>query len=259
MNNLKNILKKILVKTRIIDSFDIDGVSYKIVEQKSIIPRFKNQRSINFSVDGRDYTHSAIYMNPKEIFQPIFLHLQKVLELWSRSNEIGSALVLGCAGCSIPRFLAFSHPNIKITGVDLSKKFIEISHKYFLLNQIEKQFTLTEGDAIKFVKDKTVQSQDLIYVDIFAGNAAIKEVFSNEFLSCTYDIASENSLVIINAFGMNGKSLKEICENMNAPFQKKHLIKSGGSYYLCLIKNDRKSLEKFEKDIMNCENFSVVF
>ncbi len=256
---IKALLKKMLIKKTTVDTFEIDGICYKVMDTKSPIPRFKNERWISFANNGRNYSYSAIYTNPKYHVQPIFPVAQKLVEIWGKRNRMNTALVLGCAGCSMPRFLGLHYPNSKITGVELSGKLIEIAHKHFLLDQIKNQFTLLEGDAIAFVKNKTVQKQDVIFVDIFAGEQVVREIFSNEFLSAAYDIASEAAMVMINVLGEDADSLQALCDTIEAPFARKHFVRKGGSMFLCLIKGTGEKAEQFESDLRSCEELTVVF
>ncbi len=40
---------------------------------------------------------------------------------------------------------------------------------------------------------------------------------------------------------------------------KKHLVKKGNDIFLCLIKGNDEKAEKFENDLLNCNNFTTYF
>ncbi len=257
LNAMKKKIRNRLIKNCVVAAYEIEGIEYKIIDRKSPLPKVKNMRQLSFEREGKLYAYSAIYLNPKYRFQPVYPVPQILIELWANSNKLQSALVLGCCGCSVPRYIALSYPNAKITGVELSGNFIEIARKYFLLGQIKKQFTLIEGDAIEFVENKALTNQDVIYVDLFAGEKILNEVFSNQFLRAVYEITNENSIVIINAFGEDLDSLKEFCACTKVPFKKKYILKKDNTYFVCLAKGTAAKAGEFESRLMNCKDFTV--
>ena len=133
---LQKLIKKIrrkLTKIKVLESFFIDGVEYRVVETTSILPSVKSKRSLSFKKDDKIYHHSSIYLNPKHHFQPIYKTMQSIVDSWGKFNNIDNALILGCAGCSFPRFLSLHYPECKTTGIEISKEFIDIAKKHFLL------------------------------------------------------------------------------------------------------------------------------
>ncbi len=254
INIVRNVYKKHLV-----DTFDVDGTLFKIFDIKSSFPFTKDKRTVMYKNNEKVYSSSTIYLNTKNHFQPILPIAQKSFAIWAKDNCFNSALVLGCSGCAIPRFLALHYPNSKIIGVELSQKMIEIAHKYFLLNQIEKQFTLMQGDAIEFIRNEHLEKQDFILVDIFANGKIISEVLTTEFFSNLYNTASNNSIVIVNVLNENIDSIKEFCDNMKIPFTEKHLIKNGNAQVLCLTKSINHNTDNFKDNILKSKDFSLIF
>ncbi len=239
MGKFKAILNKFLIKTTVLETFTIDNVIYKIIDKTSLIPFIKDTRHFCLKKDNRIYTHSSIYLNPKYHFQPIFYIPQKLISVWSDSYSLNSTLILGCAGCAAPRFIGLHYPESKTVGVEISEDFIRIAKKYFLLDQIEKQFDLVQGDAIDYVKNYNLnRKQDIVYVDIFSDNKIISDVFTESFVDALYNCTADNSLVIINILGENIDEVKAFFGKQTIPFNNFFAAKKGNAEFLILTKTN---------------------
>ena len=234
---IKSLLKKLLIKTNVLETFTMDDVTYKVIDKTSIAPNIKNSRHLCFKKDEHIYTHSSIYINPKYYFQPILSIPQKVISEWSKSYSLNSALILGCAGCSIPRFIGLKYPESKIVGVEISEKLIEIAKKHFLLDQIKNQFKLIQGDAINYVKNYNLDyKQSFIYVDIFCENKIISDVFTESFINASYSNTAEDGIIIINILAENIDEVKAFFNELKAPFKNIFAVKQGNAQFLILTK-----------------------
>lgn len=257
LNKIKTKLKKSLVKARVIETYEIDNEIYKVIDYTSPLPFIKDRRNLSFRVDGAIHSHSAIYPNPKYHFQPIFNIPQRLIALWSKENELKNALILGCAGCSVPRFIALEYPESKAIGVELSEDFISIAKKHFLLDQIEKQFTLIKGDAIEFVKnyDKP-ENQNVIYIDIFDKDKIIDAVFTEEFINGLYNCTDENAIIIINILGKDIDETISFFNSLNLSFTEKFVIKNESAQFAILTKNDKADIIADIKE--NIDNVTII-
>lgn len=240
ISKIKAKLKKKLVKAKVIETYEIGNEIYKVIDYTSPLPFIKDRRNLSFKIDNAIHSHSAIYLNPKYHFQPIFHIPQKIISVWGGMNKVEKALVLGCAGCSVPRFISLHYPQSKTIGVELSADFISIAKKHFLIEQIEKQFTLIQGDAIEFVKNyNSVEKQNVIYIDIFDRNKVIDEIFTEEFIKGLYLCTDDNALIIINILGKDMDEAKLFLNNIDLPFSEKFIIKNNNAQFAILTKNDK--------------------
>ena len=257
LNKIKTKLKKSLVKAKVIETYKIDNEIYKVIDYTSPMPFIKDRRNLSFKVDGAIHSHSAIYLNPKYHFQPIFNIPQRLIALWSKENELKNALILGCAGCSAPRFVALEYPESKIIGVELSEDFISIAKKHFLLEQIEKQFTLIKGDAIEFVKnyDKS-EKQNVVYIDIFDKNKIIDAIFTEEFINGLYNCTDENAIIIINILGKDVNEALSFFNSPNLSFTEKFVIKNESAQFAILTKIDKADIIADIKE--NIDNVTII-
>lgn len=253
-----NIIKK-LTKVKVIETFDIDGDIYKVIDYTNPLPFVKDKRNLSFKRDNAIYSHSAIYLNTKYHFQPILTIPQKVIALWGEQNTIKNVVVLGCAGCSVPRFISLHYPESKTIGVELCEEFIEIAKKHFLLDQISEQFRLMQGDAIKFIENRHLtEKQSIIFVDIFNNNQIIPDIFTDEFLNPLYESIAENGLVLINVFGENLEKTKDFFINLNLPFVDRVIVKNERAQFVVLTKTtDNRKSEAFINSLKNSNEFSV--
>ena len=179
--------------------------------------------------------------------------MQSIVDSWGKFNNIDNALILGCAGCSFPRFLSLHYPECKTTGIEISKEFIDIAKKHFLLDEIAGQFELIHADAFDFIENNPQSElRDLIYVDIFDSNKLIDEVFSEQFINSLSLCTSENSIVIFNLLGKPESELISFAEKIGSSYDGKYIWSQQNSTplgVLVLVKTTSpENLQKFEKD-----------
>jgi spermidine synthase len=242
---MKAWLKKIFIKVKVLDTMVIDGVPHKIIDKTSVLPNVKNARFLRFKKDGRVYNYSAIYLNPKYHMQPYLIIPQEIIAAWSGIYSLNSALILGCAGCSIPRFIGLHCPACKIVGVELSEELIAVARKYFLLDQIQEQFELVQGDAIQYVKNHSLDHKhNVIFVDIFCQNKIVPEVLTEDFMRSAYNITDDNGIIILNVLGEDMDKVKTLLNEMQLPFENVAAIKKNHSQFLVLTKTADKQKEE---------------
>lgn len=246
-------LKSKTVKRKIVHEFILDDVPHRIVDYTSWVPGYKGKREIIFKAkdDNRVFIHSSIFLSPKQHFQPIFTMPQKIAYFWNKSFTADNVLVLGCAGCTFPRFYALEYPESKITGVELSEKLVEIANKYFLLDQIKQQFELYCDDAFRFVKDFDFnEKQDIVFVDIFSYNQLPSDVFSKDFLDSLFDCTSNDSVIIFNFLQEDYNKILDFAKSIEQPFNKKLVVSANERCYMLLIKAENESkTEEFKNSI----------
>ena len=241
---MKKLVKKIYDKFTSYKTFEevaLNGITYRVVEKKNSLSPKKTERALVFKKpDGNKmFFHSKIYTHSKKIFQPHGVDFQNFFDCWGKYFQVENALVLGCAGCTIPRFLAFRFPKCKIIGIEYEEKFIELAKKYFLIDEIKNNFTLLHGDAFAFMREYAFEEkQDIVFVDVFSENQCPEEVFSKEFIKNLFDKTSKNALVVFNLLGKSADEVLSFSKSINENFNKNHVIASGGKTYLLLIKTE---------------------
>ncbi len=252
MSFLKN-LKSKTVKRKIVDEFILDGVPHRVIDYTSWVSGYKGKRELVFKAknDNRIFTHSSIFLSKKQHFQPIYTVPQKIAYIWNKNFVANNVLVLGCAGCTFPRFYALEYPESKITGVELSEELVEIANKYFLLDQIKQQFDLYCDDAFKFVKEFDFkEKQDIIFVDIFAYNQLPSDVFSKDFLDSLFDCTSNDSMVIFNFLQEDYNKILDFAKSIEQPFNKKYVVSANERCYMLLLKTENNNkIEAFKNSI----------
>ncbi len=260
ISKIKTNLKKRLVKAKVVETYVIGNETYKVIDYTSPLPFIKNRRNLSFKVDDAIHSHSAIYLNSKHHFQPIFHIPQNLISIWSDNNKIENALILGCAGCSVPRFISLHYPESKTIGVELSEDFIAIAKKHFLIEQIENQFTLIQGDAVEFVKKyNSTKKQNVIYIDIFDKNKIIDAIFTEEFINGLSLCTDENALVIINILGKDINQANLFFKSLNTSFTETFIIKNDAVQFVILTKNENGDKTYMKKAIeKNMDGITII-
>lgn len=255
--SLKSKLRKYFIKTKTIDTFKLGDITYKIVDRKCFLPSYKNRRDLLFKTENsnRVYSHSAIFLDTKNIFQPVLSTPQKLIDAWSKRDNVDNALVLGCAGCTIPRFIALKFPQCKTVGIEYEEKFIEIAWKYFWIPEFDSKFKLLHDDAFEYVKDTDGEKYNVICVDVFSENQLPQDVFSNEFLSDVNNCSKDNSIIIFNLLEESIDNVLPFAKALPDYFNEKYIINYDIHCFLVAIKStdsiDKKDFIESLKQIGN--------
>ena len=123
---------------------------------------------------------------------------QIMFDQWAVIHQLKKVLVLGCAGCAMPRYFNLSYKDCETIGIEYSEKLISIANKYFLDGLDMNRFDLIHGDAFEYTQNYKGETFDAIYVDLFNGMDICQEVFSEKFLNEIYNILSDNGIVVFN-------------------------------------------------------------
>lgn len=227
-------------------------VRYQIVQYSFPVFHGSDALSIEFENNG-SYIYSAVYLSKRKHFQPVYQISQRIIDAYFDKKAPISALVLGCAGCTIPRFLTLHYKSCKVTGVEYSEQFIDIAKRYFFTDDMHSRFELIREDGFGFVEQAIgIQRYDLVYTDIYVADYIHPKVFSKKFASQLYEITSDGGLAVINSFRVPLNQIKAFVNDIEAPFGALYIIQQYSKHYIALIKtNDVKELERFEKKLPN--------
>lgn len=241
-------------KASLVESFqdDLDpSVTFEVVDRKTpFLPLF-DVRRLEFQ-RGSSYSYSAIYLNKHIRLQPIYFAVQRLTEsFFPKLSSLESALVLGCAGCSIPRFLALSSKKCKITGVEYSETMIKIAKKYFIDDPLYQNFLLLHDDAFSFVH-KATDSFQLIYVDLFLAENNCPQIMSMEFVNAIGSLMTEESIVIFNSLCLSKEECVKFASRYVSSFTATYVFDHQFHYYVVFVKaSSASNLKAFEKRAMN--------
>ncbi len=251
-------LHRLLVKVSVLEEFTENGVPYAVLERRGLLPHYRTNRALCLKKNGTQYTHSAIYCNPKHRHQPVYDLPQKIADLWAAAHPMNEALVLGCAGCSYPRFLALSFADCQITGVEYNEHFVQLAERYFLLDQMGARFTLLCDDAYRYLPANPEPKRNLIFVDIFNGDEVPDAEFSIGFAAALYEATATEGVVIVNLLNVPATRVEGFLHTAAYPYAGKYLLSDGARCMAVLTKTaDRASLAPFLDGMKKLGNVTV--
>ena len=123
---------------------------------------------------------------------------------FERIRKFENVLVLGVAGGSVIKTLVEEIKYYgKITGVEIDQGVIEISNKYFKINEIN-NLSLINDDAFEFVL-KTKEKYDLIIIDIFQDTVMPNFLFEDFFINRINFLLNLNGFILFNTMVLTEK------------------------------------------------------
>ena len=116
-------------------------------------------------------------------------------------------LMVGLGGGSLTNFLSDWFPDLKIDVVEIDEKVIEISKKYFFLQE-SNRYRIFQEDGRIFIKNRKQQEQyDWVILDAFKSGSIPYHLKTHEFYKEIRSILKPNGVVGSNLYGQ-GNSLK---------------------------------------------------
>jgi spermidine synthase len=116
-------------------------------------------------------------------------------DIISKFPEKSKMLILGLGGGVLAEF--GTRNNFAVSAVELDERIIEVSKKYFQLNDKVKIF---QDDARRFINNDT-SKYDIIIFDLFRGEETPAHVFTAESITAAKKLLTNNGLMLINANG----------------------------------------------------------
>ena len=225
-------------------------IRYQVVQYTFPVFHSSDALAIEFDNNG-SYIYSAVYTDPHKHFQPVYQVSQRMTDAYFHGRGLEKALVLGCAGCTIPRFLVLHYKNCKVIGLEYSGQFVEIAKRFFFNEQMKERFELINADAFAYVDEKQGKERfGLIYTDIYVGDIIHPNVYTNSFTEQIYDMLEDDGLAVINSFRVPFDRIKSFAESIKAPFGAVYIIEQYRKYYVALAKTgDSRILGTFEQKL----------
>lgn len=227
---------------------DGSDVRYQIVQYTLPVFHGADALAIEFDNNG-SYIYSAVYTNPRRHFQPVYQVAQRLIDAYFAKRGLDSALVLGCAGCTIPRFLVLHYPHSRVVGVEYSRQFVDIAKRFFMNAQMRERFELICADGFEYVRENAHKRRfGLVYTDIYAADMIHPDVYTQEFVSQVYDLLDEGGLAVINSFRVPIEQIRGFAQSIGSPFGAVYIIEQYRKYFIVLAKTrDNAVLERFER------------
>ena len=230
------------------DSANASATFYVIDRKAPFLHQFDTRR-IEFR-SGSTYAYSTIYLDKSRRMQPIYVCVQQMAESFFPNLEhINRALVLGCAGCSIPRFLALSNEQCKITGIEYSKIMVEIAQKHFINDPIFHNFELIQDDAFAYVKN-TSDKFNFLFVDLFLAEKNHPQMLSDDFVKDVSFLTAEESISVFNLLSLSKEACIQFAMRHLGRFTAAYVFDEMFHYYVVFVKTAKSSnLKAFEGKI----------
>lgn len=158
---------------------------------------------------------------------------REALKAESLKLKAESCLVLGLGAGTVANILIEKWPGIKITGVEIDPKVIEIGKKYFNLSMIPK-LKININGAIEAVEKMPGQKFDLILVDLYIGQEYPEPAENSVFLKNLIKILNKGGMIIFNRlnFGSHKSRTAKFTDKLKKTFSLVSLIKTEFNLFL---------------------------
>ena len=162
-------------------------------------------REIWFKGNGDYYLQSRINVENQKQLALVYSNMMMVSLLFCPNPR--RLLMVGLGGAAVTNFLTKWFPNLHIDVVEIDKKVIEFSKKYFYLRE-SNRYQIFQGDGRVFIqKMKNQELYDWIILDAFKGGSIPYHLKTHQFYKEIRKILQQDGIVSSNLYG-KGNSLK---------------------------------------------------
>ena len=142
---------------------------------------FRGHRARLLLVDGAMESAMALEEGCEHLL--LFFYLREFDWAFRLHPGIRDTLLIGGGGFAWPRHFFHDHPDGFLDTVEISREMIDISRRFFRLNELEEaaegRFRVFETDGVSYLLGCRKQ-YDLILCDAFTGKAADRSLFSDD-------------------------------------------------------------------------------
>ena len=162
-------------------------------------------RELWFKGNGDYFLQSRVDIRKKKQLALVYSNMMMASLLFCPKPR--RLLMIGLGGGSVTNFLSSWLPDLKIDVVEIDEKVIEVSKKYFFLQESDR-YRIIQGDGRIFVKNRKGQDQyDWIILDAFKSGSIPYHLKTHEFYKEIRAILKPNGVIGSNLYG-KGNSLK---------------------------------------------------
>ncbi len=147
-------------------------------------------------IAGTAAYYSAAPLDPDSHRLLCYHYCDKALKL-HKHDFYHHALVLGCGGGAIPRWLLEEYPSVSVDVVDYSQEIIDICKEYFLYPWEDcSRLTFYCTDAQDFMR--TAYQYQFVFCDLFDGSTLAPFVYTPTFAARLRRMISDDGILVIN-------------------------------------------------------------
>ncbi len=160
-------------------------------------------------IAGTSAYYSTVPLCPARHKLLCFTYCEDALKMHPH-DFLHNALVLGCGGGAVPRWILEEYPDASVDIVDRSPKIIEICQKYFLQRW-------KNDDRLKY---HCIDARDyeppeykyqFIFCDMFDGENLAPVVFEHDFAEKMRSMLSDDGFIMVNCgWNENVKKIREV-------------------------------------------------
>lgn len=147
---------------------------------------------------------SATYTDSRRD-QLVFSYLQFYDMIFDLCNNIKRVAMLGGGGCSYPRYLIVSHPEVFCDVVEVDESIAQIARKWFFVDDVmtasEGRLSLQIADGITYIEETAQgkrQKYDAVLNDCFLGSKFPQKMTTTAWMQSVAESLNAGGVYLVN-------------------------------------------------------------
>lgn len=148
---------------------------------------------------------SATYTDSRRD-QLVFSYLQFYDMMFDLCNNVKRVAMLGGGGCSYPRYLIASHPEVFCDVVEVDESIAQIARKWFFVDDAmtasEGRLSLQIADGVTYIEETAQgkrQKYDAILNDCFLGSKFPQKMTTTSWMQSVTESLNVDGVYLVNA------------------------------------------------------------
>jgi len=148
-------------------------------------------------------------------------------------------LMIGLGGCAVSNFLSFLYPQVIIDVVEIDQKVIDISKKFFYLNETS-NYKVHQDDGRRFIRKMLGRkTYDLVYLDAFKSGSIPFHLKTIQFYEDVNRVLSSRGVVGSNLYGKSNLLKPNDWKTFSGEFNRIYCFEDNGRKSTVLFATNR--------------------
>lgn len=114
--------------------------------------------------------------------------------------EAADVLVLGLGGGSVPKYIHYHLPRVKVRAVEIDPRVIRIARSHFETPEDDERFCIIEGDGAQYLREHPATTQVLM-LDAYGSDGIPTELCTQEFFDSCLTALQDDGICLFNLWG----------------------------------------------------------
>lgn len=190
-----------------------------------------------------------------QVDESIFEYTEMMFVGFLFNGDTEKVLLIGLGGGYLPLVFRMHLPEVRLTVVEVDPLVQRLAEEYFFF-QTSPNVDLIISDGRQYLKQKSDESFDQIWLDVFNSDYIPSHMTTREFLMIVKSKLSRNGVVVQNVFNNNQLYTSQVLTFQNV-FKHVYVLKGARSYNSIIVASDDATYSTASANAKSLSNVQI--